>query len=402
MIRVFAADVPTLYFSLAIVAAYIGLVLLASTFLSRRVRAVGLWGVAYLLIGAAIAVTLLRDTVPAIVRGSSVTLFLLASGVLLDIAVRGEDGRPDKILDYAAPVLGVIVTILFTAVMPNRAVRGTVFFLLVAILTGRTALRLVGQARGTETRERFAIRTLATFFGILATTAAILVPLAALGMRPDSVGQSGRIDVILVPIFMLFIIGAGLGQLWVRYIQAYLEVQRQATVDPLTGVRNRRYVLPEFERVFVRAIREERPLACMMLDADSFKQVNDTHGHRKGDAVLAQIASRLSCAVRDYDLVGRYGGEEFIVVAPDLDPDDAVRMAGRIHASIRTEPVDGLGVTVSIGVAFMRPDDQRPEDLIQRADLALLAAKRAGKDRVEVDSFRSAHQEQARGGTFFA
>ncbi|MFW5689122.1 MAG: GGDEF domain-containing protein, partial [Spirochaetota bacterium] len=126
--------------------------------------------------------------------------------------------------------------------------------------------------------------------------------------------------------------------------------------------------------------------ACLMLDADAFKSINDSYGHRKGDDVLQELAQRITAAVRDYDLVGRYGGEEFIVVVPELDPEYVVRMAGRLHHSVRATPLAGVRLTVSVGVAFVHPDDERADDLIQRADRALYAAKRAGRDQVSVEN----------------
>jgi diguanylate cyclase (GGDEF)-like protein len=168
-------------------------------------------------------------------------------------------------------------------------------------------------------------------------------------------------------------------------LRAYSEARRAATTDALTGLRNRRYVMPELERMFQRAQREHLRLACLMLDADAFKSVNDTYGHRKGDEVLQSLAERITAAVRKYDLVGRYGGEEFIVLVSGLDPQSVVTMARRLHESVRSTPVAGIELTVSVGVAFASTGDARADDLVHRADTALYAAKRNGRDQVSVD-----------------
>jgi diguanylate cyclase (GGDEF)-like protein len=161
----------------------------------------------------------------------------------------------------------------------------------------------------------------------------------------------------------------------------------QATHDPLTGLWNRAMVLDQLHRELARLARQAGPLAVALADLDHFKRVNDTHGHAAGDAVLRQAAERMRGALRGCDSLGRYGGEEFLVVLPGCDLAAAERAAERLRAAIAAEPMSAgkvlLPVSVSIGVAACDPDARDPTCLIDAADEALYRAKALGRNRVE-------------------
>jgi diguanylate cyclase (GGDEF)-like protein len=161
--------------------------------------------------------------------------------------------------------------------------------------------------------------------------------------------------------------------------------ERQAVIDGLTGLANRR----EFDQVLVREVnrakRTGEPLSLVVFDVDRFKQVNDTRGHLAGDEVLRTIAAVLAAAVRDMDLVARYGGEEFALVLPRCDQDDAGVVVKRVTEALRAQP--GLeGVTVSAGVATLPAHASDGVTLIAAADEALYESKRAGRDRFTVST----------------
>jgi two-component system cell cycle response regulator len=164
------------------------------------------------------------------------------------------------------------------------------------------------------------------------------------------------------------------------------ELRLQAKVDALTGLWNRRGSMEELARELSRADRENRPVGLMLADLDHFKQVNDTYGHLTGDRVLKTVGMRLKGALRAYDIVGRYGGEEFLIVCPGCAEKTLLRRAEELRAAIAGEPVPtpegALSVTLSLGAAVAHktvPQDQ----LLQAADEALYKAKRAGRNRVE-------------------
>ena len=160
-----------------------------------------------------------------------------------------------------------------------------------------------------------------------------------------------------------------------------------AATDGLTGLWNHRRMHDLLREEMRRATRYLRALSVMMLDVDSFKSFNDTYGHPQGDELLRSIASILRANVRSVDHVGRYGGEEFLVLLPETDKDAACRLAERIRGAVEERAViivDGREIrrTVSVGVASYPEDALNPAELVQRADEALYRAKRAGKNRV--------------------
>jgi diguanylate cyclase (GGDEF)-like protein len=161
-------------------------------------------------------------------------------------------------------------------------------------------------------------------------------------------------------------------------------LRRQATHDGLTGLLNRNSILSRLTEEVGRQEPESRPLSVLMIDIDRFKLVNDTYGHLAGDEVLRQAAARLSAVSRAYDGIGRYGGEEFLVVLPGCDLPAALAQAERLREAVAGLPFaipnHELCVTCSIGVASV--EGYAPEALIRQADEALYQAKTTGRNRV--------------------
>ena len=165
------------------------------------------------------------------------------------------------------------------------------------------------------------------------------------------------------------------------------ELQRVAVTDALTGLHNRRNVETLLHDMFEHSIRLKEPLACAMFDLDHFKSVNDTHGHQVGDVVLQQLAGILEATAREIDKVGRYGGEEFIVLLPGAGLDDAVTFADRTRQQVESHTFafegGSLRRTISCGVAaFPHPRIAHREALVKAADDALYVAKELGRNRV--------------------
>jgi diguanylate cyclase (GGDEF)-like protein len=165
-------------------------------------------------------------------------------------------------------------------------------------------------------------------------------------------------------------------------------LREQVSRDPLTGLWNRREILPILERQLSKSKREGEFVSVIMADLDHFKKVNDTFGHLVGDAVLRQTALRMLASVRIYDSVGRFGGEEFLVVLPGCDRDSARAFAERLRRSISDSAMathEGtIPVTISLGVATGGNTTKADaNDLIREADRALYRAKSNGRNRVE-------------------
>src|SRR5262249_9106950 len=164
------------------------------------------------------------------------------------------------------------------------------------------------------------------------------------------------------------------------------ELSRQASFDALTGILNRRSLVAELERQWQRSVRSEWPMACVLLDVDLFKRVNDIHGHGVGDAGLQAEAATVQRACRIGDLVGRYGGEEFLVILPATTEQEGAAWAERLRRAITGMPIsvgaEILQVTASFGVVERRPALADCDELVEAADQALRLAKQLGRDRV--------------------
>ncbi len=164
------------------------------------------------------------------------------------------------------------------------------------------------------------------------------------------------------------------------------DLRRLATIDALTNVPNRRHFMEVAEAESRRSHRYGHPLSLILLDVDHFKLINDTHGHAAGDQVLSRLSDTCATALRQQDVIGRLGGEEFAVLLPETDGPAAAVIAERLRESVeRASPgwSNGeLAVTISLGVGVWRMGDDTVESVLHRADQALYDAKRRGRNRV--------------------
>ncbi len=179
-----------------------------------------------------------------------------------------------------------------------------------------------------------------------------------------------------------------------RIVELQQQLLERASHDHLTGVFNRWMLMEMAQREFDRCIRDEIPVSLLLLDIDHFKDINDSYGHPTGDAVLTVIANRIKDAIRTIDVLGRYGGEEFMLMLPQCAVKTAKSVAERIRNSLSINPIVTSGhtltVTASVGVSSIsgrHPKGQINDlpTLIKRADEALYRAKRGGRNRVEVE-----------------
>ena len=181
----------------------------------------------------------------------------------------------------------------------------------------------------------------------------------------------------------------------------FSKTQQLADIDPLTGILSRRKFYELAEREFSRSMRYKKPLSVIMLDVDEFKKFNDRFGHKVGDLVLRLVATQCKSSLRDVDIFGRLGGEEFVVALPDTDLKDAVIAANRLHKVVEeadlteaenlfdlmasdTSKKEALKVTVSVGVAACDESCKNIEVVIDRADRAMYSVKYTGRNRINV------------------
>ncbi len=176
-----------------------------------------------------------------------------------------------------------------------------------------------------------------------------------------------------------------------RIVELQQSLRFAATHDFLTNLLNRAEILAALEREFSRSGREEKPTTVILADIDHFKRVNDTLGHAAGDEVLKEVARRLKADLRPYDVVGRYGGEEFLVILPGCNLTTGARRADEIRTLVAkgpiTTPFGTTSATVSMGVtATVSQRDCSVSEFLREADVSLYAAKKNGRNRVEVFS----------------
>lgn len=172
----------------------------------------------------------------------------------------------------------------------------------------------------------------------------------------------------------------------IRNARLHQQLSQLAITDSLTGIFNRRHFFELAESEFQEALRYERPFSVLMFDVDMFKQVNDRYGHSRGDEILRTIVQRCAAIIRQTDILGRYGGEEFVVALPETNMERAAGLANRLREVIATSPIEtekgALMVSASFGVAELSEGIEDLMQLLNRADTALYQAKRMGRDRV--------------------
>jgi diguanylate cyclase (GGDEF)-like protein len=227
-------------------------------------------------------------------------------------------------------------------------------------------------------RLNFALTLLAV--GVSVAAAAGIVTLAGEGEVLVASAVAGVCCALLAPWANAFVL-----RLLAELSQARDELATRAVRDDLTGVHNRRYFMELAERELARARRYQTTGALLLIDADHFKQVNDTHGHDVGDEVLKAVASCLKDMTRYHDVVARLGGEEFAVVTPNMDSELLGKFAERIRKAVANMSVLSgnvrLKITTSVGLAVW-DRKETAEEFYRRADRQLYEAKRQGRNRV--------------------
>ena len=182
-----------------------------------------------------------------------------------------------------------------------------------------------------------------------------------------------------------YLVGVGIDT--TDWLSKLTELEHEAQTDPLTQIANRAYFLAVAKQEFARCRRYSHPLSLWMLDVDHFKHVNDTYGHHAGDLALQSLVTTSRQALRDWDILGRMGGEEFAVLLPETESSQALLVAERLRQAVANAMVPlangkSVHLTVSIGIATVQEDDADIDALLDRADQALYEAKRTGRDKV--------------------
>ncbi|QNG39350.1 GGDEF domain-containing protein [Geodermatophilaceae bacterium NBWT11] len=309
---------------------------------------------------------------------------LVVAGVLRDGAPRGV---------YAATMALLAVLGLWFIARPRAGVRSTFALVLLGDLVYVVVAASVADPlrHATPLMMLFAAFVAAWFLDawMLGVHMAV-VPFACWSALAPSFTDAPGLGVqVLVNAGMLDVAAFGVFVLRRRVQGLLAATEALSSTDPLTGLANRRSLVTQSERLWRQAHRGGDHVVALVLDLDHFKQLNDTHGHATGDAVLRAVAQALRAVVRPTDVLARIGGEELVVVGLAADRTEAHRLGERLRSAVRQAWVDHPGVTASIGIALDRPSsDTDPAAgvwrLVDRADAAMYEAKQAGRDRVEL------------------
>ncbi|MBD8524365.1 GGDEF domain-containing protein [Pseudomarimonas arenosa] len=301
-------------------------------------------------------------------------------------AVRQFDGRPDRPALWLPIAFNVPLISLFTYALPSTTARFVVSSAIAACLFGWTGLSLLRIRSIRQSASRHLLLGIccvaSVYMGSRALYYGLVIEVPSGLLRQ---GAAASADALLAPLLPVTSTAAFLALSIDRVRRRF---ERIAATDHLTGLLSRRSLDAAGESAFALRNTEDRALTVLLADIDHFKRINDEAGHAVGDQVLRDVARALQSQVRAGDLVGRFGGEEFLVVARFSRRDESRVLAERLRARVRRTPISANGwsftVTVSIGIASCCERDTCFEDLVQRADVALYDAKQAGRDRVSL------------------
>lgn len=340
-------------------------------------------------------------------------LGLGALGAVVALVVNVAEGIPEPSIAVAS-VLSLLVMFVLGVLtrnprVPLVAAEASIFVTFTAIVIGNLAFGLYLGSGDTGALEGakavlhwvpalfiFAYIAFETTtagwaaFGVFVAVVAVTAPAALAGERGGTLGPNSA--PAMVQVYLAYVVSlaalsffAGVQQRLVAWREAAHEMRLMALTDPLTGLANRRWGEEQLEQELLRAARYGRTFAVVMLDIDRFKALNDTHGHGAGDRVLIDLAHLLRKLLRATDHVVRWGGEEFLVIAPETRLEAALDLAEAVRQRVAADVLgDGHRMTVSIGAATYHAGDVALT-LIERADAALYRAKRGGRDRVEAE-----------------
>ncbi len=337
-----------------------------------------------------------------------VVLPLLSIAVLTTYWVDYQDGQPATFDALVLPILAVLLLAASLAIHLRKPallyIENFVYSVLAAVFIGKFATSVyLSYAQASAQQELVQLYVWSPTIFILAYvlfeqrsalryTASIYTLALAAGLAAAFAG-SGGVPIVLPSGLTEFYLSYALylGVLYsysfsrtkIAALQAQLaQMERLAYLDPLTGKPNRRALESSLAQAFAAGERYGNPFSLILVDIDRFKQVNDVHGHEAGDKVLIKVADLAATFVRDTDLFGRWGGEEFLILASHTGLEGASVLAERLRRQVADYPFEIGGITASFGVASYQAGDT-PNTLIRRADEALYASKTGGRNRVE-------------------
>ncbi len=345
------------------------------------------WTVGFLLIS-------LRGMIPPLFTIVLANVFLIAAAALYlegTHRFRGAPGR--RIGSLLVPLVAyALLVAYFTYVDNDTGVRIILLSLSLALFYGVCAWELLAN---TPSGQRFSYLFTGSLFGLHALFLFVRAIATALDPGPHDLYVPSMMQAATFLVSVFFGVAWNLGfvmlnseRLEIDLKSAQVELRRLATTDYLTNIANNRCFFDQGEREIQRARRYGHPLSLLMFDIDQFKKINDTYGHAAGDRVLVSITSRCKKLLRDIDVFGRVGGDEFAVLLPETDLAGGKATAERLRTAVAEQAIEAGGevrrMTISIGVSQLAAEDRRVEEMLTRADDAMYEVKRRGGNAVTV------------------
>ena len=377
---------PTLLILATILMGIMTMMLMAAWRFNRQIAGFGLWAGSYFF-GTLFCVSLMvRSAVPEIwsVIAAQSLLFLMAYLNLR--GTRAYVGRPQGAPGYAAlaALLLIAISAYFTAIQPDPGIRFTLSSLFAGVIFLRCA-RTIAQGKVAKFPARHLYAAVCGGHGAFLLIRPWLFSLGNSGLfdatQAIAVSQFVMIEAIAAIVLMAF------GIVMLANEQVTLELRNIAERDPLTGVFNRRSFLTLLDKSISQSERMPAALSIMLIDLDHFKRINDTWGHRSGDEALRHFVAVATPCIRNGDIIGRVGGEEFAILLPNTGLSDAEAAANRLCSEVAAKPLDNehgaIALTVSIGVTH-HLRGEAPEVTLHRADNAMYMAKNGGRNQVKV------------------
>jgi diguanylate cyclase (GGDEF)-like protein len=309
--------------------------------------------------------------------------FMLLAFTLLHGAFLASIGAPGNRMRFGLTLQAVLVLCFTVMLLRGIHFRVECISTLIALQTLHTLITILRNMRKGIRLPLWFCSVILTFFSLLNFfRGALYFFLFPLGI---SVRQ---FEGVVYIIYTSTAIGLAFGIFWLTTAQLTSRLEHMASTDPLTRIYNRRVFLEWCDREVLRSSRGNHSFSILLVDLDHFKQVNDRFGHAAGDAALCAVVEEMQNAVRGIDILGRWGGEEFVILLPGADSDAALRVAERVRDNVTRIKLPELqaldnqssGVTVSIGIASYRGVQEAVTDLLNRADSALYAAKSQGRN----------------------
>lgn len=346
----------------------------------RSIRGLGLWAAAPAVVALSTLMFAGRGALPDVVSIVLANLVLLSGIVLFYFGTERFFGRPIswKLWGGVLVALGPLLA-WYTLAEPDYNARVLLVSLTWAGMMLSLAWLIWRQGRAVFS-TRFAV-VLAVIHGgvLLLRFASAWMPLPEEGLLTPT-----RIQTVYVVVNAIMTLAIGVALILMAGDRLREEFEQLAARDALTNVLTRRAFLAACEQELARCRRHGRSMALLLLDIDHFKAVNDSYGHQMGDRVLVDLVGRIQPLLRRPDQLARFGGEEFVLLLPETNQDEAAAVAERILAGVAVPHENVPAITVSIGVATNRPDESRFDTMLARADKALYKAKAEGRNRVEV------------------